>query len=77
MVKERSIIRNMPCREPAIKRINIFSAIMVNGNKNMLMSITNFIVKKTLYLIKCLLMLVAQNFIRLLHIISSQILRLK
>jgi len=67
----------MPCREPAIKRINIFSAIMVNGNKNMLMSITNFIVKKTLYLIKYLLMLVAQNFIRLLHIISSRILRLK
>jgi len=67
----------MPCREPAIKRINIFSAIMVNGNKNMLMRITNIIVKKTLYLIKRLLMLVAQNFIRLLHIISSQILRLK
>jgi hypothetical protein len=46
----------MPCREPAIKRIRIFSEITAKGIKNMLMRITNFIVVKTLCLIKYLLM---------------------
>lgn len=62
----------MPNKEPAIKRIRIFSEITVNGNKNMLMRITSFVVKKTLCLIKCLLMSgITQNLIRLLYIISS------
>jgi hypothetical protein len=55
VVKERNIISDMPNKEPAIKRIRIFSEITVNGNKNMLMRITSFVVKKTLCLIKCLL----------------------
>ena len=36
----------MPNKEPAIKRIIIFSEITANGIKNILMRITNFIVKK-------------------------------
>ena len=62
----------MPNKEPVIKRIIILSEITANGIKNMFMRITSFIVKKTLCLIKYLLMSgITQNLIRLLHIISS------
>lgn len=54
-MKERSIISNKPNKEPAISRIRMFSAIIVKGIKNILVRITNFIVIKTLCLIKCLL----------------------
>jgi hypothetical protein len=68
----------MPNKEPAIKRIRIFSEVTANGIKNMLMRITNFIVIKTLCLIKYLLMSgITQNLIRLLHIISSEIFTFK
>jgi hypothetical protein len=64
----------MPNKEPAIKRIRIFSEV----TENMLMRITNFIVIKTLCLIKYLLMSgITQNLIRLLHIISSEIFTFK
>jgi hypothetical protein len=56
VIKDRSIINEMPATEPIIKRMIRFSTTMERGIKKIFPKISSFKVVKTLCLIKYLLM---------------------